>query len=198
MCRSGGKGGDGGAAAREAARRQRIQQGTASIDAAFGQFTPEYYSGIESAYVDYAMPQLERQYQEALKQLAFALERSGIQASTGAGSKQAQMEEQYNKYRTDIASAGRSYADRARQDTESSRAQLMSQLSATEDPAAAATGAARFAETASRPPTFDPIGSFVFDVAQEMKQKSDQSGYKPLVGTQLFQSKNPATVTYRN
>lgn len=198
MC-GGGGGGDGGAAAAkraEAARRAKIAQGTQSIDSAFAGFTPEYYGGIEKAYTDYAQPELERQYQDALRALTFALARKGLSSSTAAGTEQQRMEQQFGKYRTDILSAGKSYSDRARSDVESSRGNLVNQLVATEDPVSAGQSALRFAQAKTAPPSFDPIGKFVFDISEGLRGETVKNDGRPLFQPLVFGSNPGSSISY--
>lgn len=200
MCMGGGKGGDGGAAAARQAEQRRqakITQGTQAIDQAFAGFTPEYYSGIEGAYTDYAQPELERQYQEALKNLTYALARKGLSSSTAAGDQQAKLEQQFAKYQTDVLSGGKAYADRARSDIENSRAALVNQLVATEDPAAAGTSALRIAEARTAPPAFDPIGKFVFDISEGLRQGVEKNDGRPLFEPLMFNN-NKGSISYAN
>lgn len=161
-------------------------------------FDDAFYNGIDQSYKDYATPQLDQQYQEALKQLSYALDRKGLSASTAAGSEQAKLQQQYNTFQTDVASAGQSYADKARTDVENSRTTLENQLAATEDPVAAGQNAIRAAAIDSRPPAFDPVGTFAFNVSQGLQQQSANNGYNGLLSTSLFKGTNPSSsVTYR-
>jgi hypothetical protein len=57
-----------------------------------GGFNPEFYNKAYQAQLDYAKPQVEDQFVEAQRQLNFALRRQGIDASSQAGEKQAQLQ----------------------------------------------------------------------------------------------------------
>lgn len=200
MCIGGGKTDNGAAQARqqEQQRRARISAGMTNIDNAFSGFDDGFYGAREKAYVDYATPKLDNDYQEALRQMAYALERRGLTGSTAAGNEQKRLEGKFNDYRTDILSAGKSYADRARSDIEGSRSNLVNQLNMTEDPAAAGASAARIAANATQPPAFDPVGTFVFEMSEGMRRASDESGYKPVLPPTLF-SRNPtSSIRYYN
>lgn len=163
-------------------------------------FDDNFYATRENAFVQNAMPQLEDKYADAKKQILFALQRKGLSSSTAAGQEQARLENQFNQYRTDISSKAKQYTQGVRGDIENSRNQLINQLIATENPAMAATGAVRAAEAASAPPAFDPIGSFVFDVSEGLRQAAPVTGAKGLFSPALFQSGSSkgGSVTYRN
>lgn len=190
MCIGGG-GGDSGAAAAAKAEKQRqaaITQGTQSIDQAFAGFNPDFYTGQSTAYSNYALPQLDTQYADAKKQLAFALERSGLSASTAGADQQRKLEEQYAGYKTDVANNATNYAQKSQSDIENSRANLISQLNATEDPTAASTNALRIAQEQTAPPAFDPVGQFAFNISQGLANQNANQGYTGLLKSPLFQS----------
>lgn len=176
------------AAEAERKRRQRIEQGTAAIDQAFAGFTPEYFAGLEKSYSDYATPQLEEDYADAKKKLAFALARAGLTSSTAGADKFKKIKSQYDEYGVDLTGRATDFGNQARKDTESSRAELLAQLTATEDPAAASQAALRQAELLSRPPTFNPIDPFIFDIATGLENLSAQQGYSGLIKSPLFKS----------
>lgn len=164
-----------------------------------GGFDDNFYSGLEQKYLDYANPQLQSQYDEARRQAEYELEDRGLTSSTAAGNRWKKLEEQYDKYRTDVASAAKGYAQRTRGDIENARTNLINQVSLTEDPAAAASGAVRVAAQYSEPPAFDPLGQFVFDVGQGLQAESARRGYQPLFGAQLFgKEKKNGSISYVN
>lgn len=161
-------------------------------------FDDGFYSGLENKYLEYANPQLESQYADARRALEYNLEDRGLTSSTAAAERWRKMDEQYNKYRTDVTSAAKAYSQRARGDIENARTNLINQLSLTEDPAAAAAGAVRASAQYSQPPAFDPLGQFVFDVSQGLKQESANRGYEPLFGTRLFNNSGKSSISYVN
>lgn len=171
----------------EKKRQRLITEGTQSIDHAFAGFNPEFFGARESAYQNYAAPQLDDQYAEAKRQLAYALERKGLSASTAAADQQRKLGEQYAKYRTDIVNNGKSFAQKSQGDIENARSTLLSQLTATEDPAAVSAQALRLAQEKSAPPTFDPLGAFVFNISQGLANQNAAQGYGGLVKSPLFQ-----------
>src|SRR5262245_18483199 len=72
----GGGGGDSGAAmAEEAARQKRIKEGMAAIETNFAGFDPAFYDSREKAYENWALPQVNEQYDKAREELAYALAR---------------------------------------------------------------------------------------------------------------------------
>ena len=160
MC-TGGGGGDGGAAqarADEAARQARIKEGSANIDKSFGGFNDAFYNQRAKAYTDYANPQLADQYARTQQNLTYNLARQGLTASSEASRNAGELQRQYNDNRALIASRGLDAANEARQQVEQNRSELISQLNATGDPAAAASAALARAGTLSQQQSFSPLG----------------------------------------
>lgn len=162
-------------AQREATRRANIMTGTTLIDEALAPFNDDYFSGRQKAYVDNAMPSLDQQFQDAQKQLVYALSRGGLLQSSEAANRQRQLNEERARYEREIQNSAASFANQGRTDVENTRTNLISQLNATEDPSAAATAAANKAALLSAPPTFDALGNFVFNTATNLENLSNVS-----------------------
>lgn len=177
MCLGGGKGGDGGAAEaqrkREAARRSNIAAGTTAIDSALAPFNDEYFNTRQQAYTANALPQLNQSFDQAQKDLVYALSRAGLLQSSEAANRQRMLNEERAKYEREIQNGASSFANQGRTSLEQTRAQLLSQLNATEDPTSAATAAANQAQLLQAPPTFDPLGNFAFNTAVTLQNLSN-------------------------
>lgn len=199
MCFGGG-GGDGGAAAaskQEAQRQANITKGTQDINAQFAHFDPAFYAGQAANYQGYAQPQLDTQFNDARKQLIFALSRSGLLNSSTAADKQRKLLEEKSRYQTDVINRGQQYAQTNQANNEDVRNRLISQLTATNDPNAALANATRAADLASRPPPFDPVGNFVFQAGQGINQYAGPAtGYRGIVGSPLNFSGGGSNVSY--
>lgn len=178
MCLKKG-GGDGGAAEaqrqKEQIRRSNILLGTQNIDQALAPFNDEYFAGRQQAYIENARPQLDQSFNQAQKDLIYALSRSGLLQSSEAANRQRALNDERAKYERDINNAAAEFANSGRTSLEQTRSNLLSQLNATEDPTAAATSAANQANLLSAPPTFDPIGNFAFNTAVQLQNLSNAS-----------------------
>lgn len=155
---------------REAARQARLSQGRSSIDNAFAGFDDNYYNTRASAYDEFAMPQLEEQYANQKKALTYALSRGGLLSSSTAAQKAAQLQDEYERNKALVASKGQEYGTNARRDVASSRANLLSILSSTEDPSTVADESLRQAATLRAQPAFDPLGNLFTDIASTIDQ----------------------------
>jgi hypothetical protein len=159
MCTGGGgDGGAGQARADENARQDRIKQGTADVDKSFGGFNDSFFNSRAKAYTDYANPQLADQYAQTQRNLTYNLARQGLTASSEASRNAGELQRQYNDNRAQIAAKGLDAANDARQNVEQNRSELLAQLNATSDPAAASASAVNRASILAQQQSFSPLG----------------------------------------
>lgn len=218
MCISGGGGGDGGAAAAAKQEKQRtraITQGEAQIGQLFdgttttnpdgttstsGGFSPDYYSGLQTDYLNYAQPVLDDQYSQAKKNLSYALANKGLTNSSAAGDQEGLLAKQYNDYETDLQNQALSYSNTQKQNIENSRGQLTSELLASEDPASTAADASRIVSAETAPPAISPLGQFVFNVSNGLASAAPAGGLVAPVGYSGYSPSgtfpNSGSITY--
>ena len=151
----------------EEKREKRIKMGTADIRSRFGQaFGEDYYTGpegLETKAKAYYKPQLEDQYAEALKQLQFAMARTGLLNSGSRSMKEAKALKTFNEGEISIAERARGLSNQRRQDVASAEQGAVSQLQASADPAAAAAQASNLIAANSAMPEFQPLGQVFTD-----------------------------------
>jgi hypothetical protein len=190
MCSGGG--GDGGAAqarADEEARQARIRQGTSAINERFAGFDDSFYKGREQAYTRFANPQLQDQYSKTQESLAYNLARQGLTDSSERARNVGELQRQYNQGRALIASQGLDYANQARQQVEQNRAELISQLQMTSDPAAAASNAVNRAAILAQNQPYSPLGA-IFSNTTGLLGSTAMGGY--------YDRNAPGLGVYRN
>jgi hypothetical protein len=121
-------------------------------------FTDNFYDKRSQAYVDFATPQLEDQYEDASAALTSALSRSGQLRSTLAGDRSSKLQKSFATQRQSVADKGREYANTARRNINASRDDAVSMLQASADPDAAVSSALNKASAArDAVPAFDPL-----------------------------------------
>lgn len=165
MC--GGGGGDGGAKEarrREEERQARIRSGTDLINQQFGRYDDGFYDQRREAYMDYAQPQLQRQFSDVYTQLISALSRGGILQSSVGARKIGDLQRQYDLQKQGVVDTGLDYANQARRSVEDTRSSLIMDLQASADPAAAQQAALQRAQTLSAMPRFSPLGDLFSNV----------------------------------
>lgn len=173
MCIGGGGGGDGGAAQREADRQAKIDQGYQQIQQIFGGFNDDFYNQRGTDYTNYATPQLDDQYAQAVKRLQFALARNGRLNSSTAGDQQALLLKDYNQQKTNIADRGIQYANQARDSVEGSRSNLVALNSNLADPNQISVEAQNRLAGLQASPAFDPLGPLFANVGDSLASQAD-------------------------
>ncbi|CAB4120908.1 hypothetical protein UFOVP4_5 [uncultured Caudovirales phage] len=146
-----------------------------------GGFNEDFYNKRKQAYVDYATPQLDRQYGNAKDQTVYALDRSGLLSSSAGIKKNADLTDTFDQARIGIANKGLDVANQARSDVEAARSNLVNQLNATGDDQAAAAGAVRNAAALNAPQGMSPVGQLFSDFTNTLagigsNARNDYSG----------------------
>lgn len=168
----------------EEARQARIREGQGAIDSNFAQFDDGFYRGVEGAYTDYYMPQLEDQFGKARDKLMFALARSGnLNASAGA-SQLGELQERRNQQALDIANQAGGQATALRGNVERTRGELASQNAASADPTVMTPLAMGRATELRAPQPLSPMGQIFADLVNTTATGVDieRQGYGPGFG----------------
>lgn len=138
-------GGDGGVARRaeqrEIERERRIRDGMSRIDQVFRAFDDNFFNQQRQAQLDYLLPQIRDQYENAQRQLIYALARGGQLNSSVAARRNAQLAREHQLALARADSIADQAVKAARGDVERERADLIAQLQATADPASVANQA---------------------------------------------------------
>lgn len=191
------------ARADEAARQQRIREGTQRIGTIFdGQFNDQFFDRRRQAFVDYATPQLQDQYGDAQKQLTFALARGGNLNSSVRGEKAADLQKRFDLSQQEILDKGLSQATEARNAVEGARSDLIGMLNATGDAEGAANSAISRASALSQPAAFSPISGLFSDFTAGLGQQAaleraamfSGGAVQPRYNTGLFTPRNAVKV----
>lgn len=173
MCGGGGGGGDGGAAQREAERQARITEGYNKIQGVFSGFDDDFYNARGKSYVDYAKPQVDDQYSEAVKALTYALARNNRLDSSTAGDQKAKLQKQYDKAMTDTTSKGMDVTNSTRDAVDSARTNLVQINSNLADPNVISAQAQSAAEGLSAAKSFDPLAPLFTNVGEALATQAD-------------------------
>jgi hypothetical protein len=149
----------------EARRVQNIAMGQNEIAGAFSQFNDDFYGNRTKAYLDYATPQLEQQYQDQLRSLTASLARSGNLNSSVRGELMGKLQQEYDKGKLTIADQARSYTDQTRSAADAARARLMETNMSLADPGVIRSSALADASRLSANPQFASLGSLLSDLS---------------------------------
>lgn len=196
------QGGDDEAAAARAdeqARQRKVRAGTSRINSIFSQnFNDATYAGRQQDYLDYALPQVDKQFGDAQKQLTFGLARRGMLDSSSRANQEADLTEKNDTVRRNIGNQALDFATGARADVEGARADLIRMLNATGDVEGATNSALTRAKLLTHQPAYSPIGQMfaagtdaaAAQAAEERAGMASGGAYKPRFNTGLFSAAN--------
>jgi hypothetical protein len=133
MCAPSGDGGAAQARADEAARQQRIREGTAAIDKQFAGFDDNYFKERENAFVKQATPLLNNAFTGEKNKAEVGLAANGMTDSSNAAKVAAGLQGGYNAKAAEIASSAIDQSNRLRQTVAENRNTLVGQLNGNEN-----------------------------------------------------------------
>ena len=142
----------------EEERQGRIRTGRETITSAFDAYDDDFYNKRAQSYTDFAMPDLDTQFQDAAKQLRFALARRGATDSSSGINQRADMTDKYNKAKLSILDRGREYGNNTRNALDAAKGDLLTQNQALADPTLMANSAATRIANATAIPAYSPLG----------------------------------------
>lgn len=151
------------ARAAEAERQARIRQGYADVDTAFAGFDDDYYTDFKQSYLDWALPQLNKQHQGATRNLVLALSPRGMLNSGTQARLSGQLESDVEGKRQEILDRAEDITNKRRAAVEQARSSLYGNVRGSADPAAAAQQAANQAQILTPPPAYQPLGQLLQD-----------------------------------
>ena len=158
---------DSGAREAEEERQKAIKQGTDIVNKTFASFTPEFYQQRQQAFLDWASPQLNDQYEQAQKDLTYALARQyGTLDTSIAADRQAKLAAQRALAESQISSQAIDYETQSREAIENQRNALLMQVQGGADPATAANLALKQSELLSAPQTYAALGDLFSNVTE--------------------------------
>jgi hypothetical protein len=168
-----------------------------------GGFNDDFFNKRRQSYIDYAMPQLESQADDARKELTFSLARSGNLESSTRGQKLGTLQKLYDTQAQNVADQGLSYATQARNSVEDARSNLIATLNATGDAQGASQAALSRAAILSQPAAYSPLGQLFTDftsglgsqAAMERAEAASSGAYKARYNTGFFGNAGRVQVT---
>ena len=172
----GGSGGDTGAddaRAEEEARQQRIRDSRSSIDTIFNTYDEDFYDRQRNAYLNYATPQVEDQFGDAMRELTFALSRSGKLDSALAARREAKAQKMKDQAMINVNKQADDLVYTMKGNMEKARGDLYDQASSLADVDAARTLAISNFDTTSKPPIYNPVTDLFVKVTEGMATQAD-------------------------
>lgn len=161
-----------------------------------GQFTDQYFSNIGQAFRDYFLPQVDQQFQDAMRKIKVS---TPTMQSSSFARRSGQLTQDYERSKADVGDRSLSAEGDARSNVENSRNSILAAVRAgagAEDAAASATNAIK---SLRAPPVYSPIGDLFARYLNTTANATiaDNAGYQrtPLSLNTLFPSRGKALST---
>lgn len=169
----------------EISRQNYIAKGSGEIASAFGQFDDNFYNSRASDYTNYALPQLDREFQDEQRALIAQLARSGNLNSSLRGDLTGKLQGQYNTSKMRIQDTANNYANQARSQAEVARANLMKSNSELADPGLIRTMAQAQASGIKVAPQYQSLGDLISSLAGSLPSQPGAQT-QALPGVELY------------
>jgi hypothetical protein len=170
----------------EVRRQENITQGANEISNVFGQFNDDFFNARSQDYMNYAMPQLDREYQDEQRQLIASLARSGNLNSSLRGDMMGRLLGQYNTRKTGLQDTANRYASDARSQVERARAELLQSNASLADPGTVRTMAQARATGVSAPAQYQSLGDMIASLSNSVAAAPATAGPTTGGGIELY------------
>jgi DNA-binding XRE family transcriptional regulator len=173
-------------------RQQNIAMGAGEISSLFSQFNDDFYNKRATDYTNYALPQLDRQYQDEMRNLIAQLARSGNLNSSLRGDLTGKLQTQYNTQKMSIQDTANRYAMDARSQAEQARAQLLKSNSELADPGLIRTMAQAQAQGVGVAPQYQNLGQMIASLSNSIPEQTLGTKAATGGGVSLYNQNNTA------
>jgi len=174
----------------EERRQANILAGQEEIASAFGQFDDNFYNQRAQSYLDFANPQLERQYQDQQRSLVAALTRSGNLNSSTRAELMAKLQREYDENKLNLANTARTYSDQARAATDQARARLTETNATLADPGAVRTAAQAATSGLTVNPNYQNLGTLLSNLSSTVTTSGQNTTGMGGGGVSLYGSRS--------
>ncbi len=172
--------------AAEERRQQNIAAGQGEISSLFGQFDDNFYNQRSKSYLDYALPQLDQQFQDQQRNLVAQLSRTGNLQSSLRADQLAKLQQQYDRSKLQIQDTAGSYAANARASVEQARSKLIESNASLADPGTIRTMAQAQAQGLSVAPQYQGLGQLIANMAASVPNNPAGSAAAAGSGVTLY------------
>tara|TARA_R100000808_G_scaffold2768_2_gene10423 strand:- start:6637 stop:7233 length:597 start_codon:yes stop_codon:yes gene_type:complete len=172
----GSSGGDGGAAERRAAeeaRAQRVRDSRGAVDTVFDTYDDDFYNKRRQSYLDYANPQVQQDYEDAMGELMGALASSGRTKSSLAAKRKAKGQELMDRAQADVNMKAEGHVGDLKSALAQTKQNMYDQASTLADVDATTNLAIGQFQAASKPPVYNPLTDMFADVTAGLATQAD-------------------------
>mgnify|MGYP003133759403 CR=1 FL=1 len=172
----GSSGDDGGAKDRrkaEEARQQRVRDSRGAVDTVFGTYDDDFYDKRRQSYLDYANPQVQQDYEDAMGELMGALASSGRTKSSLAAKRKAKGQELMDRAQADVNMKAEGHVGDLKSALAQTKQNMYDQASTLADVDATTNLAIGQFQAASKPPVYNPITDMFADLTAGLATQAD-------------------------
>ena len=173
--------------ASSAALQQQQQQqeantnkAVASVNSAFSGFDPAFYQKVQDSYTNWALPQLQTQYQTANNSLGYQLAGQGLLNSSAATQGQNALSAAMTQNQNQIANNAVGQSQALQQTVGQEKSNLIGQAQTATDPSSFGQSAIAMAAGTQAPSTFAPLGSMFTNFGNQYLANQNASSYNQL------------------
>jgi hypothetical protein len=169
-----------------AIQQQQLQQqantdkAIAGVNSAFAGFDPAFYQKVQDSYTNWALPQLQTQYQNANNSLGYKLAGQGLLDSSAATQGQNALSAAMTQNQNQIANNAVGQSQALQQTVGQEKSNLIGQAQTATDPSSFAQSAAAMAAGTQAPSTFAPLGSMFTSFGDQYLANQNASSYNQL------------------
>ncbi|MDE2097297.1 MAG: hypothetical protein KGL39_08650 [Patescibacteria group bacterium] len=148
-----------GIQAQQQQQQALTDQSVQSINSAFSKFNPSFYQGVQNAYTNWALPQVQQQYQTNQQQLGAKLANQGILNSSAANQAKNALSGAMTQAQNTVANSAVQQGNQLQQQVAQEQANLIGQAQSATNPSSLGTQAASVAASIQAPSTFSALGN---------------------------------------
>lgn len=170
----------------EERRQQNITAGQGEIASLFGQFNDDFYNKRSQSYLDFAMPTLDRQYQDQVKSLTASLARTGNLNSSLRGDLMGQLQRQYDSGKLSLSDTASNFANESKASVAKTKAGLMESNARLADPGTVRSMAEAQASGLQINPQFQSLSQMITDLSSGVQTSGARKASASGGGVNLF------------
>src|ERR1700679_1157816 len=156
-------------------------QAVSQINKAFQGFTPQFYQGVNQSYQNYAIPQLQQQYQQQQNNVGFKLADQGIFGGNNSVAQNlyGQLGQANNQAQQNIGQQGLANVQQLQQQVGQEQSNLIGQAQTATNPQSLGQLATQQAAGFGAPSQFQPLGAVFNNFSQKYLGSQNANTYNP-------------------
>ena len=175
-------------ASQQAQQQALTNQAVGNINQAFSGFTPQWFNQASNAYSNWAVPQLQQQFQQNQNGLNFQLANQGLLGSSQQQTGQNALQTNQNQAQQQIGQQALAQQQGLQQQVAQQKANLIGQAQTSTNPTATGQQALTTASQFAIPSSFQPLGNLFSNFAQQYLGNQQANTYNPYTTSLLSQN----------